>query len=182
MARLQGVRPGEMDDRQKEVAHAMTQGPRGHATGLMGLWLHNPDLADRMQRVGEYLRFHGTLPGKLTEMVILVIAREWRCYHEWLIHAPLAERKGLSVEIIDAIREQRIPAFTSPDEENVYAYVRQMLLEHRVADATFAAVRDAFGPAAIIELAGLMGHYLIGAATLNAVDYDLPPGAAAPFP
>ena len=182
MARLQGVRPDEMDNRQKEVAQTMTQGPRGHATGLMGLWLHNPALADRMQRVGEYLRFQGTLPGKLTELVILVIAREWRCYHEWLVHAPLAERKGLSVGIIDAIREQRTPAFTSPVEENVYTYVREMLLEHRVADSTFAAVQDAFGRAGIIELAGLIGHYVIGAATLNAAEYDLPPGVEAPFP
>lgn len=181
MARFGAVLPQDFNRRQREVAETMATGPRGHATGLMGLWLHNPDLADRMQRVGEYLRFNGTLPGKLTEMTILLVAREWRCHHEWLIHEPLATKKGLSPEIIAAIREQRRPSFTAPAEERVYIYVYEMLHEHRVSDASFAGVRDEFGLAGIVELAGLIGHYIIGAATLNAAEFDLPPNIAAPF-
>lgn len=181
MARFQAVRPNEMNARQREVADAMTKGPRGHAGGLMGLWLHNPDLADRTQRVGEFLRFHGALPGGITEMVILQVAREWRCYHEWLVHAPLAEKKGLAPAIIEAIRDRRPPPFTSVEVQGVHAYVQEMLRDHRVSDASFAAVRDAFGLAGIVELAALIGHYIIGAATLNAAEYDLPPGVPAPF-
>jgi 4-carboxymuconolactone decarboxylase len=170
-----------MNARQRAVADAMAQGPRGHAGGLMGLWLHNPDLADRMQRVGEFLRFGGTLPGSLTEMAILLIAREWRCYHEWLVHAPLAEKKGLAPSVIETIRAGARPEFADPAEAAVHDYVLAMLREHRVPEATFAAVRELFGLAGIIELAGLIGHYVIGAATLNACEFDLPPGVAAPF-
>ncbi len=181
MARMKGITEENMNADQKKVAAAMKAGPRGHAAGLMGLWLHNPELAARTQKVGEFLRFMGTLPGPLTELTILMVAREWRCYHEWLVHAPIAEKKGLSSEIIAAVRDRRQPVKMSGDERAVHAYVGQMLTEHRVTDEAFEEIRSRFGAAGIIELAGIIGHYIIGACTLNAVEFDLPDGVEAPF-
>ena len=93
MARFHGVDEKDMTARQREVAERIIAGGRGHATGLMGLWLHQPDFADRAQEVGEYLRFKSTLPGNIRELIILTVARDWRCYHEWFVHEPIARRK-----------------------------------------------------------------------------------------
>ena len=182
MQRFTGVDIGMMDDDQRKVAEAMISGPRGHATGLMGLWLNHPHLAERMQHVGEYLRFKGTLPGNIREMVILLVAREWLCFHEWLVHAPMAEKAGLPVAVIEAIRHRRVPTFDDGAEQAAYVYVREMLETRRVSDSAFEAVKKHFGVAGVVELAGLIGHYIIGAATLNAANYALPEGVAAPFP
>ncbi len=57
MARFYGVDENEMTARQREVADRMIAGRRGHAGGLMALWLHQPDFAARAQELGEYLRF-----------------------------------------------------------------------------------------------------------------------------
>ena len=103
MARFYGVEEKDMTARQREVAERMIAGGRGHASGLMGLWLHQPDFADRTQEVGEYLRFKASLPGNIRELIILTVARDWRCYHEWLVHEPIARRNGLSGDIIEAI-------------------------------------------------------------------------------
>lgn len=182
MQRFKGVDAAEMDADQRKVAEAMVSGPRGHATGLMGLWLNHPHLAERMQHVGEYLRFKGTLPANIREMVILMVAREWLCFHEWLVHAPLAEKAGLPPAVIEAIRHRRVPTFDDGAAQAVHAYVREMLETRRVSDAAFNAVTEHFGVPGVVELAGLIGHYIIGAATLNAADYALPAGVAAPFP
>jgi 4-carboxymuconolactone decarboxylase len=181
MSRFSGPPLSEMTDRQREVASEMSSGPRGHATGLMGLWLHSPELASRMQKIGEFLRFKGSLPGGLREMGILLIAREWRCYHEWIIHEPIALSNGLSPEIIASIRDLRRPRFTDEATESIYNYVCEMLRDHRVSKQTFEQVLREFGQHGVIELAALIGHYIIGAATLNAVEFDLPPGVKAPF-
>ena len=114
MARFDGVAPEAMNTQQREVAEAMINGPRGHAGGLMGLWLHHPEFAARVQRVGEYLRFGGIWPGNVRELVILLVARDWQCDHEWGVHVPMAEKHGLRPEIIDAIREGEAPDFADP--------------------------------------------------------------------
>lgn len=183
MPRLTIVDRAAYDLRQAEVAAEMAAGPRGHAGGLMGLWLHNPELAGRMQRVGEYLRFQGTLPGAVTELAILLVARDWRCIHEWVSHVPLAEAKGLSPAMIEAVRQGARPDFAgAPEAELAWRYVTALLRDRRVDAATFAAFRDRFGPAGVIEMAGLIGHYVIGAATLNAAEYTASPDVKDPFP
>ena len=181
MARFHGVDEKDMTARQREVAERMIAGGRGHASGLMGLWLHQPDFADRAQEVGEYLRFKSTLPGNIRELIILTVARDWRCYHEWFVHEPIARRNGLSGEVIEAIRAGHPPQFDDDAEAAVYAYVRTLLKDRRVSDAQFHAIRERFGIPGIIEIAGIIGHYVIGAATLNAAEFDLPSGVSAPF-
>ncbi len=38
-------------------------------------WNRRPQLADRLQRVGEYIRFKSSLPARLNEFAILIVAR-----------------------------------------------------------------------------------------------------------
>lgn len=181
MARFYGVDEKDMTARQREVADRMIAGGRGHAGGLMALWLHQPGYADRAQELGEYLRFHGTLSGNVRELIILTVAREWRCYHEWLVHEPIARKNGLSGDVIEAIRAGRPPRFEDTAEAAACDYVSALLRERRVSDAQFDAVREEFGLPGVIEISGLIGHYINGAALLNAAEHDLPPGVSAPF-
>jgi 4-carboxymuconolactone decarboxylase len=181
MARLKPVEFEDMNDEQRKVARTMISGPRGHAGGLMGLWLHNPALAERVQAVGEFLRFKGILPGHITELCILLVAREWNCLHEWYMHEPLALKKGLEGHVIESIRHKQVPDLPGEAEMSVYSYVSSMLQKHEVCDEDYASVIRHFGSAAIIEIAGIVGHYIIGAATLNAVEYSLPEGYPKPF-
>lgn len=181
MPRLSIVEPEEYTADQARVAATIKAGPRGHAGGLMGLWLHHPALAERMQAVGEYLRFGGRLPGHLTELIILMVAREWRCIHEWSVHAPLAVQKGLDPTIVEAVRCGGKPAFSDPDGALVHAYVAALLRDRRVPTEVFERYRARFGSAGVIETAGLIGHYIVGAATLNAVEYVSSPDVSVSF-
>lgn len=49
------------------------------------------------------MRYESSLPARLSELVILLVARAWTQNFEWAVHAPIAREAGLSEAIIDAI-------------------------------------------------------------------------------
>ena len=72
--RLPAIAPEAMTPAQKAVAEAIMAGPRGGLRGPFNAWLHSPEFADRMQKVGEYIRFQSSLGPRLNEMAILMTA------------------------------------------------------------------------------------------------------------
>jgi len=96
--------PAVLTDAQRRVRDAIVQGPRGDVRGPFNALLRSPDLADRAQRVGEYIRFGSSLPAKLNELAILVTARHWTAQYEWCAHHQLAMKAGLDPAVmIDVI-------------------------------------------------------------------------------
>ena len=61
---------GKMTPAQRAVADAIISGPRQRMSGPFNAWLRSPELADRLQKVGEYVRFHTSLDKRLNEMAI----------------------------------------------------------------------------------------------------------------
>jgi len=47
----------KMTPAQRTVADAIMTGPRKSIGGPFNAWLRSPELADRLQKVGEYIRF-----------------------------------------------------------------------------------------------------------------------------
>ena len=60
----------EISPRQNEVAAAIAGGPRGSIRGPFLALIHNPELADCVQRLGEHLRFGNTLSAAQIEQLI----------------------------------------------------------------------------------------------------------------
>ncbi|MGC1558410.1 MAG: carboxymuconolactone decarboxylase, partial [Bradyrhizobium sp.] len=80
----------KMSAAQRGIADAIMSGPRGRLNGPFNAWLRSPDLADRLQKVGEYVRFNTSLDKRVNEMAILMTAQAWGSQYEWYAHAPLA--------------------------------------------------------------------------------------------
>jgi len=93
----------KMSEAQKKVANDIMSGPRGGMRGPFNAWLRSPELADRLQKVGEYLRFHTSLDKRVNEMAIIMTAQHWGSQYEWYAHAPLALKAGLDPSIVAAI-------------------------------------------------------------------------------
>src|SRR3712207_17465 len=113
--RLPPLSPERMTPRQREVADAIAGGPRGGLRGPFQAWLRSPEVADRFQRVGEYVRFHTSIPAALNEIAILVTAREWTAQFEWFAHRALAMKAGLPPAIAEAIARGERPAGRSEE-------------------------------------------------------------------
>lgn len=180
MSRLQAVDPAAMTPEQRKVYDSIASGPRGGVRGPFLALLQLPELADRVQHLGELLRYGTSFDRRLAELAIIVTARCLRCQYEWFAHARLAAEAGVSPAVIEAIRTGATPPFADDRERLVHDFVRQLVGNHRVSDATYAAVTSTFGARGAIELAGIAGYYSMIAATLNGHAIE-PPGEQ-PFP
>ena len=72
--------------------------------------LHSPALADRYQALGEQIRFNTSVPLKLMELAVLVVARHYAAQFEWYAHRKHAMNAGLDAAICDAIAAGVAPA------------------------------------------------------------------------
>jgi len=172
----------DMTPAQNQVADAIVSGPRGSIRGPFNAWLRSPELADRMQRVGEHLRFHSSVPRKLNEFAILITARHWDAKYEWYAHYPLAIQAGLKPGIAADLAQGRRPAGMGPDETVVYDFSTELRRDKRVGDKTYAAAKALLGDQGIVDLIAVNGYYDLVSMTLNVAEVATPPDGALPLP
>lgn len=182
MARMKDLTPGDLTPAQKAVYDAISAGPRGQVHGgPFHVWLREPGFADKAQALGANLRFNTTLPLKVTELAILVVARHWSAQFEWFFHKQVALKAGLDPRIIDAIHARRQPTGMAADEAAAHAFADELLEKKKVSEPTYQAAVKALGEPGIAVLTGVIGYYSLVAMTLNAFEIPLPAGETPPF-
>jgi 4-carboxymuconolactone decarboxylase len=170
-----------MTPRQRESYQAIVSGPRKGATGPFNALLRSPEVADRVQKVGEYVRFQSSIPPALNELAILITGRFWGAQFEYWAHSRLARAAGLDDAIIVAIAEGRRPAALSDDERIVYDFCTELFRDRAVSDSSFKGARDRFGEQGVIDLIAASGYYSIVSMVLNVDRYPLPAGERPPL-
>lgn len=179
--RLPPIPPERMTPRQREVAEGITGGPRGGLRGPFSAWLRSPEVADRFQQVGEYVRFQSSISPALNELAILVTAREWMAQYEWYAHHALAMKAGLPAAIAEAIARGERPAAMDAEQSVVYDFAIELHRTRGLSDATYAAVVERFGENGLIDLMAACGYYVAVAMALNVSRVPLPEGVAPPL-
>jgi 4-carboxymuconolactone decarboxylase len=157
-----------------------TRGPGG-AEGPFVPMLRSPELMNRLQTLGEYVRFHNSIGTKLTEFVILLTARQWTQQYEYEAHQPLALKAGVSQETISAITDGRRPTGMAADEEIVYDFCTELRQNQSISDATYARAVSKFGEQGVVDMTGLVGYYTTLAMIMNVARSPLPNGKKAPL-
>lgn len=181
--RMPPIAAADMNPAQRQAVEALTAGPRGGVKGPFIPLLRSPELMDRLQRVGEYLRFNSALEPRISELAILITARHWTQQFEWGVHASLATQAGLAPEAVAALAQGRHPIGLRPDETAAYAFSEELLRTHGVSDATYRQAVAAFGEQGVIDLIGILGYFTTVSMVMN-VARTSPPGkpGLAPFP
>lgn len=174
MTRISFPTPETMNAEQLRVYQDIIQGPRARLVGPLRAALHNPELADRWQKMGALLRFGTSISPRASELAILVAARRWNSQLEWHIHAAAAQDAGLPQAIIDALLVAASPRFDDIKDGAVYEYARQLLQRGVVGEAAYQEVLALFGEAGTVELTAIIGYYSMVAMTLNAHHIPLP--------
>jgi 4-carboxymuconolactone decarboxylase len=150
-------------------------------SGPFNAWLRSPVLADRLQKVGEYVRFNTSLDKRINEMAILMTAQAWGAQYEWYAHAPLALKAGLDPQVLAAIGAGRKPENMKDDEAIVWEFTTQLRRDHSVDDAIYARALEKFGEPGIIDLVAVNGYYDVVSMTLNVARVKAPAEAEMPF-
>jgi 4-carboxymuconolactone decarboxylase len=143
--------------------------------------LRSPEMASRCFALLDYLRFKTTVDKRLNEFAILIQARLANAQYEWWAHGPIAQRAGLSPDIIEQLRQCRRPQGMQADEALVYDFCVQLSLNHRVPDALWQRTVDHFGEQAVMDLVVLSGTYVMVSMVLNATQVAIPLGGAEPL-
>jgi 4-carboxymuconolactone decarboxylase len=167
---------------QKVMVNDLLAGTRTSLNGPFNALLRSPEMGNLAQKLGEYVRFRTSVPGRLNEMAILLTAKWWSSQYEWYAHKTLALDAGLSAAVIDDIQAGRRPAGMRPDETVVYDFSTELRERRRVSDATFNAAVKVLGERGVMDLIAAMGYYDLVSMALNVDRYPLPDGAPPPFP
>src|SRR6202045_1508448 len=120
----------KMTPAQRSIADAIMSGPRKALSGPFNAWLRSPELADRLQKVGEYVRFSTSLDKRVNEMAILMTAQAWGSQYEWYAHEPLAAKAGLDPSVVAALAPGRKPANMKDDKATVWGCTPQFRRDH----------------------------------------------------
>ncbi len=168
-------------DEQRARVQPMLDGPRKAIVSPFVPLMRSPDLMDRVQHVGAYLRYDSAIGIRLSELAILCTARHWNQPVEWAIHAPIAQREGIDRAVIEALAAARMPDFAHEDEAVVYATADELLRTRRLSDATHARALALFGEQGVIDLFGVIGYYSMLSVVMNGAQTAIPATTAPPL-
>ncbi len=180
--RFSPLTPEQMTPEQKHMVEAITSGPRG--SGLRGPFkalLRSPELGDRVQRVGAYIRFESAIPPALNEMAILLAGRKWNAQYEFYAHRALGLKAGMRPEIADAIAAGKRPEPMNADETAIWEFCNELLETTEVSDAKFQDVAARYSEKGVPDLVGAVGYYSMVSMILNVDRVQLPPGETPPL-
>ena len=165
--RMPPLDPAAMTDAQRRAAQELAAGPRGGVKGPFIPLLRSPELMDRLQKVGEYLRFRSSLEPRISEFLMLVVSRQWTQQFEWSVHVPLALRAGLKEETVQSLAEGRRPSAMAADEAIAHDFCEELLRTRGVSDGTYRSAIDRFGEAGVIDMLGVIGYFTTISMVLN---------------
>ena len=174
----------EMTPPQKEWAEMIAAPPRNakFVNPPYRAYIRNPELAPRLSALSEYLRWNTSLPPRLSELAILITAREWTAQYEWFAHYPLALRGGLDPKIAADIAAGKRPDSMKDDEAALYDLATALYRDRKVSDPVYKAALGQFGERGIMDIIGIIGYYDLVSMTLITMQAEAPNDSVTPLP
>jgi 4-carboxymuconolactone decarboxylase len=184
------LRLDQLTPEQKAYVENLQKPPRNNTTALKNppfkVYMRSPALAAKLEEVSDYVRWGTGLEPRLTELAIMLTARQWSSQWIWRGHYRLAIRGGLDPSVGADIAAGKRPEKMKEDEAILYNYAIEMYRDKAVSDATYAAAVKQFGEKGLIDLVATMGYYdtvamtLITAKAVAPREDDVPQLAALP--
>ena len=171
----------QLSEQQRPLAEQIMKVSSVGIGGPYNPMLRSPVFGQKMFDLLRYLRWDTSVPLKLNEFAILIIARQWRSQVEWFAHAPLAVKAGLSPELVADLKASRRPSNMPAQEVAVYDFVTELTTGHAVSDATFARAKELLGEQQVVDLTAVAGTYVTVAMILAMAEEGVPAGKEAPF-
>jgi alkylhydroperoxidase family enzyme len=155
------------DDIDPQTLNRLPPASAGSGPGVAGILQHASDID---------ARFEAAVGRALTELAILVVAREHDQPYEWSLHETEALAVGVSTDVIDIVRHRRSLTGVSDDETLIIELGREVFRDHAVSAETYARAVEAFGQTNLVDVVSLMGNYVSTAIKLTAFNQHMPPG------
>jgi 4-carboxymuconolactone decarboxylase len=177
--RLPLVKREQLDERAQKIYDAYADPNTRSLAGLQGpggIRLHSPRIAEYDEPLNRYLRNETGIPRRLTELAILVTAREFGNQFEWAAHEPAALKEGLEANIIDVVKHRKESTHLGDKEAAIISIGRELFGKRNLSSATYARGLALFGEKGMVDLVYLMTQYAATSYLLRAFDMQLHPG------
>jgi len=176
MSRLPALTRDELDaDGQAAWDLVVGDGPRP-LNGPVAVSMYSPKIAEAFHILNQYLRTDGVLEARYYEVAILSAAWEFEQAYEWSGHEAAARRIGIPDAVIDTISFDHSPAGLDTRDRLIIEFARALMREHNVSSELYADIVAEFGQQGMVELATIIGDYIMVGFVLTAADQHLPAG------
>jgi 4-carboxymuconolactone decarboxylase len=183
-SRFAPVQGDQLSAEQKKWADTITAPPRNGKFNSppYRAYIRSPELAERLTPLSDYLRWHTSLPARLSEFAILITARQWTAQYEWYAHYPLAIKGGLDAKVAADLAAGRRPEVMKDDEAALYDLAIQLYRDKKVSDAAYQVALTHLGERGIMDLIGIIGYYDLVSMTLITMQAEPPNDSVTPLP
>ena len=149
---------------------------RGRVSHVFAALINNPDAAEAVTNVGEYIRYKSPLDPAIRETAILTTAKEMNNEYEWAQHEPVAKKVGVRDEVIDSILSGK-GAMGLPAKEGVFIQAsKELIKKGQVSEPTFQALDHLLGVEQTIDFIVTVGYYSMLSRIISSLGVELDEG------
>src|SRR5580700_9368721 len=117
---------------------------RGAVQGPFTMFLHAPEVSERVAHLGAYVRFEGSLDMRVRVLAAMTAAREFEAVYVWGAQTGGARRQGVPETTIAAIRDNHSRGIP-PEDAEIVEFTRQLLRKHRIDEASAKKLQTRLG-------------------------------------
>ena len=148
----------------------------GHIRGPFSMLLHSPKLARDLLPMVTFVRHNNVIAPHVRFAAILTAARENEAKYVWAAQVEQARKNGIGEALIDLVRSRADLSKFPAEERAAVDYVRQLVRNHRVDDATFAALKGEHDGKWMVELTAIVTFFGFVSQVCNAFEVEPPVG------
>ena len=170
------LRRDDLDPLGQEIFDRMLGPDRDTAPrGPLGMTFNAPELVEPVQELNSLLRVNGVLNTRASEIVITATGREMNSQYQWIVHGAAAERAGAGRQVLETIRNDGDLSDLDARDATLIVVTRALFRGGTVRPETFTTAVDLFGIQGTVEIAELIGDYLMVTTLYNALGMRLRP-------
>jgi 4-carboxymuconolactone decarboxylase len=122
--------------------------------------MNHPELCQKMEALGYYLKFQGHLSREVYQFVVLSVAKETKSAFEWSDHVEHALAAGVSEAVIESIKANGVLGKAFPEPYQLAAQVLNATLAWKnIPEQVQADAINYYGLHGFIEIVVLSGFY-----------------------
>ena len=179
-SRFPTIPPADYTPAQKQAAADFLAARKTPVFGPFEPLMYSPEVMTLARSMGDYLRFKSGIGTTLSELVILITAREWSQDFEWSFHKPIALKAG-----VPGGSRGRVAGW-APARDDDGGRGHRLRRDDRASPQPSGVGRHVqpggkarFGRPAVVDMIGVAGYYTFLAMQLNAAQYQVAGGRGA---
>lgn len=155
--------PNSLNANDKAIYEAMVSKRKKQGAPFGGPYaalMNHPELCQKVEALGYYLKFEGHLPRDVYQFVVLAVASETHSNFEWKDHVEHAVLAGLPQDVIENLKNKGISAASFPDPYRISADILAITLTWKnIPEKLQKDAIKAYGIQGLLEIVVLSGFY-----------------------